>query len=239
MLSTNKERFKRQFHTQKSEYEEIIKNKYLYDIKTGVSGITVYVCCKLCRREKVENMLKAGLNLWYGEDQVCTLALLYNISSLYVSEDYDYYYVIHPKQVTQTPKTDLLKEQIRCWQRLKEVDKKELLLEQLPLRIVVNINNLAKRFVGMNVSFGQFKRVMKNLRDTEIIKDSLAKKTIKLKWNVRIVCYLFKFRLYYLLFGYLNLQKIVKKNLKPYDKFKHRYTEKISCRRATKRLCCK
>ncbi|MDO5760161.1 MAG: glycosyltransferase family 2 protein [Bacteroidota bacterium] len=195
--------------------EQIIKEKVLYDNDTQVSGIAIYLWGKLFRRKYVEKMLQAGLGLWYGEDQVCILQLLYNISSLYVSEDYDYYYIIHPEQVTQakTLRVDFLQEQIHCWQRLIEIDKKELLKEQLPKRIMVNINRFVKRFVDMNLRFEVFKQAMKNLRDMKILKPSFAKNTIKLKWNIQILFYLFKFRLYHSMFLYLKMQSRLKKNL--------------------------
>lgn len=195
----------------KQAIEEIIKNKLLFDNATQVSGIPIYLWGKLIKRNYVESMLKAGLGLWYGEDQVGVLHALYNISSLYVSEDYDYYYVIHPAQVTQLLRVDFLQEQILCWQKLVEIDKKQLLKEQLSLRIMVNINRFVKRFVDMNLKFSLFKQAMKNLRDMAILKPSFAKNTIKLKWNIQILFYLFKLRLYRSMFLYLKLQSVIKK----------------------------
>ncbi len=195
----------------KQAIEQIIKNKLLFDNATQVSGIPIYLWGKLIKRNYVAPMLKAGLGLWYGEDQVSVLQALYSISSLYISDDYDYYYVIHPAQVTQLLRVDFLQEQILCWQKLVEIDKKQLLKEQLSLRIMVNINRFVKRFVDMNLKFNLFKQAMKNLRDMAILKPSFAKNTIKLKWNIQILFYLFKLRLYRSMFLYLKLQSVVKK----------------------------
>lgn len=195
----------------KQAIEEIIKNKLLFDNTTQVSGIPIYLWGKLIKRNYVESMLKTGIGLWYGEDQVSVLQALYSISSLYVSDDYDYYYVIHPGQVTQLLRVDFLQEQILCWQKLVEIDKKQLLKEQLSLRIMVNINRFVKRFVDMNLKFSLFKQAMKNLRDMAILKPSFKRNTIKLKWNIQILFYLFKLRLYRSMFLYLKLQSVIKK----------------------------
>lgn len=195
----------------KQAIEQIVKNKLLFDNTTQVSGIPIYLWGKLIKRNYVEPMLKAGLGLWYGEDQVGVLQALYNVSSLYVSDDYDYFYVIHPAQVTQLLRIDFLQEQILCWQKLVEIDKKQLLQDQLSLRIMVNINRFVKRFMDMNLNFNLFKQAMKNLRDMNILKPLFAKNTIKLKWNIQILFYLFKLRLYRSMFLYLKLQSTIKK----------------------------
>ncbi len=195
----------------KQAIEQIIKSKLLFDTTTQVSGIPIYLWGKLIKRNYVEPMLKAGLGLWYGEDQVGVLQALYNVSSIYVSDDYDYFYVIHPAQVTQLLRIDFLQEQILCWQKLVEIDKKQLLQDQLSLRIMVNINRFVKRFMDMNLNFNLFKQAMKNLRDMNILKSLFAKNTIKLKWNIQILFYLFKLRLYRSMFLYLKLQSTIKK----------------------------
>ncbi|MBR1769128.1 MAG: glycosyltransferase, partial [Bacteroidales bacterium] len=191
----------------KERIKELLKTKYLYDKSSGKTGITVYLCTKLIKREFAEETLKAGLGLWYGEDQVGVTSLLLRINSLYVSRDYSYNYVIHTGQVTKKIDSSIWQAQTDCWQRIIDLDKECLLKEQLPLRMMLNINGVLGRMFKAGSSFKEFSSQMKLLRESPVMSILFKKKSIDLKYNLKILFYLMKFRLYLAEYIFLKITK--------------------------------
>ena len=186
--------------------DDLIENAFLYDKQTQTTGITVYLCTKLIKREFVRKTLQAGLNLWYGEDQAGVLQLLYDCCSVYVSHDYTYYYVIHNSQVTSIYKDNLLQGQIECWKRLKEIDYKHLLDKYFPIRIMLNLNNIISNKLLKHVhKFSEFKDKVKTIRNEEFLKDFFALKSLPLSMKMRIEFSLLKHKLFFCLYLFLLL----------------------------------
>lgn len=193
--------------------ENLLKTKYLYDSSTQKTGITVYLCTKLIKREFVEKILNTSLGLWYGEDQVAVTQLLYDVSSIFVSQDYTYNYIHHPAQVTSSLRTDYLHAQSLCWQRLLGIDTKTLLKNQLPQRMMLNINRFLMDFIKIKPTYIIFKQEIKNIRMEKTSMLLFSKKTINLSFFVKILFFMIKYKLYLCAFLYLNVKQRLKGSL--------------------------
>lgn len=197
----------------KQGIENLLETKYLYDSSTQKTGITVYLCTKLIKREFVEKILNASLGLWYGEDQVAVTQLLYDVSSIFVSQDYTYNYVHHLLQVTQQVRIDYLHTQSLCWQRLLKIDEKTLLKNQLPQRMMLNINRFLMDFIKIKPTYIIFKQEIKNIRMEKTSMLLFSKKTIDLTFFVKILFFMIKYKLYLCAFLYLNVKQRLKGSL--------------------------
>lgn len=193
----------------KEEIEEILRTNYLFDKRTYTTGITVYLCTKLVKRQFVRKSLERGLGLWYGEDQVGVTQLMYDIDSMYVSQDYTYFYVMNSSQATQKYNPELWQSQINCWKKMMEIDTKQLLSNQLPLRMMLNINNNLFSKLAPNLkSYASLKQNVLLFRDEEILKILFLKKKINLTKKINLVFFLLKHRLYFLLYFLLRLKNL-------------------------------
>lgn len=197
----------------KQGIENLLETKYLYDSSTQKTGITVYLCTKLIKREFVEKILGASLGLWYGEDQVAVTQLLYDVSSIFVSQDYTYNYVHHLLQVTRQVRIDYLHTQSLCWQRLLKIDEKTLLKNQLPQRMMLNINRFLMDFIKIKPTYIIFKQEIKNIRIEKTSMLLFSKKTIDLTFFVKILFFMIKYKLYLCAFLYLNVKQRLKGSL--------------------------
>lgn len=197
----------------KQGIENLLETKYLYDSSTQKTGITVYLCTKLIKREFVEKILNASLGLWYGEDQVAVTQLLYDVSSIFVSQDYTYNYVHHLLQVTRQVRIDYLHAQSLCWQRLLRIDTKTLLKNQLPQRMMLNINRFLMDFMQLKPSYKIFNQEIKNIRMEKTSMLLFSKKTINLSFFVKILFFMIKYNLYLCAFLYLNVKQRLKGSL--------------------------
>lgn len=197
----------------KQGIENLLETKYLYDSSTQKTGITVYLCTKLIKREFVEKILNASLGLWYGEDQVAVTQLLYDVSSIFVSQDYTYNYIHHLLQVTQQVRIDYLHVQSLCWQRLLKIDEKTLLKNQLPQRMMLNINRFLMDFIKIKPTYIIFKQEIKSIRMEKTSMLLFSKKTINLSFFVKILFFMIKYKLYLCAFLYLNVKQRLKGSL--------------------------
>ncbi|MDY6424414.1 MAG: glycosyltransferase family 2 protein [Bacteroidales bacterium] len=197
----------------KQGIENLLETKYLYDSSTQKTGITVYLCTKLIKREFVEKILNASLGLWYGEDQVAVTQLLYDVSSIFVSQDYTYNYIHHLLQVTRQVRIDYLHAQSLCWKRLLKIDEKTLLKNQLPQRMMLNINRFLMDFMQLKPSYKIFKQEIKNIRIEKTSMLLFSKKTIDLTFFVKILFFMIKYKLYLCAFLYLNVKQRLKGSL--------------------------
>ena len=191
--------------------DNFLKTKYLYDSTTQKTGITVYLCTKLIKREFVEKILNTSLGFWYGEDQAAVTQLLYDVSSLYVTQDYTYNYVHHPFQVTKQIRIDYLHAQCLCWQKLQKIDTKSLLKNQLPQRMMLNINRFLMDFMRIKPSYKIFKQEIKNIRIERTTEILFSKKTIGLTPFVNMLFFMIKHKLYLCALVYLKLKQKLKR----------------------------
>lgn len=115
----------------KSKLTSFIASDYLYCDELAHSGIPVFLCTKLIKRDLVAKGLEAGKGLWWGEDQIAFFQIITEANSLFVLNECLYYYVRHEGQATSIYKSSLWLNQLNTYLRYKEVDKNDLLKLQL------------------------------------------------------------------------------------------------------------
>ena len=115
----------------KSKLVSFIASDYLYCDRLAHSGIPVFLCTKLIKRDLVAQGLEAGKGLWWGEDQIAFFQIIMNANSLFVLNECLYYYVRHEGQATSIYNSSLWINQLNTYLRYKEVDKDNLLKLQL------------------------------------------------------------------------------------------------------------
>ena len=145
----------------------LLKTDFIFNKKTKIAGMNPFLCTKLIKRRFVNESLNSGKNLWYEEDLVGTLKLLYLINSMYILPTYLYHYVCHEGQVTRTFKPQLWDNFVSCWERINEIDHEGYLVKQFPQRALNSIFDILKK-CSVN-SYGYFKVFFKEIRSSEIV----------------------------------------------------------------------
>lgn len=113
----------------------LLQTDFLYNKEIGMSGMPVFLCTKMIRREYVKEMMETGSGLWYGEDLVSCYWLLQQISSIYISDEVHYFYICRAGQATEVLGYKRWDAHVAVWNRLKELDVNGYLNSQFPYRI--------------------------------------------------------------------------------------------------------
>lgn len=187
--------------------DELLKDNFLFDLKTQIAGMNLFLCTKLIKREFVLDALKKGEKLWHGEDMVAVLQLCYNISSMYVIDEPVYIYRRYSEQVTQKYRPDMWDNHVRCWKTLQEIDRYEYLKGQFPYRIVSIAGGLLLKCARQTGSIGAFMDLIKHIAESDIFKEielvDLVKFNLKSKLKFLLIKQHF-FRLYYVMLKVLR-----------------------------------
>lgn len=165
--------------------ENLLRTNFLYSHQLGMSEIPLYLWGKMIKRTFVENILNAGLGLWYGEDMVAIINLAQQVSTMFVSNESHYYYVIHEGQATK--KTDKIRwdANVRLWNRIDEVDVMQWFKDQLPNRMIVHLLKFLSESVEQK-SYRMFREDWIYVIYTKIIQDKILSYKFDLKnTNIR------------------------------------------------------
>lgn len=119
----------------KEQLRKFMSRNLLYDRETSVSGLPLFLCAKLYKRDILKNIISNGIGYWYGEDQIVIISMLYNINSLSFIEDRLYNYYHYDEHVSRKYREDKWDAVVSLWRRLLELDKDGLLANQLPYRM--------------------------------------------------------------------------------------------------------
>lgn len=184
------------------QIKTLITQQYLFNKQTGDSGMTIFLCTKLIKRDYVLDGLNAGSGLWWGEDQIASFYIISRIKSLFVLSDCLYYYVKHEGQATQVYKSSLWDNQLNTYERYKEIDKEGLLKDQLPLRtwkysIMINLNVKMPTTI---TNYSEFCKEMKRIDKNEAWIDLFNRMSIGYGWKNDIKFWILKLKLYRLFF---------------------------------------
>lgn len=149
----------------KEKIENLLKYNFLYDSRTGIAGYNLFLCTKIIKKDKVLQCLEKGKGLFYGEDQVSILCLLYNIDNMLILSDYLYYYRKRIGQATATYKSDLWINMDLYLKKLIDIDRKNFLEYQIAPRsfsMYCMLINMLFKEKSYNYSINEIKKY-KNL----------------------------------------------------------------------------
>lgn len=177
----------------------LLTNNFLYDERSGVASIPLFLWGKLFKKEFVSQALPLGKDLWYGEDMVTFFYILQRANSIYFSKEALYYYRQHDTQTIkqmERPRWDM---NIKLFQTLASIDQDNYLKEQLPLRILSQLREwLVARYLLSN-SFGEFKSDMVYALNNETMEKYFMHKDITTSnKRHRILAFLAQHKMYFL-----------------------------------------
>jgi len=179
----------------KISIHNILATKYLWDKTILCAGLPIFIWGKMMKREYVQDALKQGIGLWWGEDQVASFYILSHINAMYVLTDPLYYYVKHEGQATRVYNTSLWLNQFECWRRYKNIDTDNLLENQLPLRMWFTIKENFKKM--RSLTYSEFRHEMKMIHNYQIWKDFLNNSYLAQGKRETLAFFFLKYRLYY------------------------------------------
>lgn len=115
----------------RAKIEKLLSENFLFDKKTKIAGMSPFLCMKLIKKDYVREVLTIGKQLFYAEDQVGVLKLLYSIPSMYVMEEPLYFYIKRDGQATAKYNPKLWENIERYFEKIVEIDKKGYLQQQI------------------------------------------------------------------------------------------------------------
>lgn len=189
----------------RKQINALLKTDFLYNVKTHMAGMNVYLVMKLIKRQYVEEMLKQGLGLWYGEDMVCVLSLLYQIHNFYVIPDYLYIYRRYDDQVTHKMVPGLADGYEHTVDKICHIDKKKYLQKQIPYRCFNTLALLNRNMVWSGTSQAEFKRQLNRNYESSIGRFALEADPALYSFKDKIKLFLIKNRYLTLYFMLLKM----------------------------------
>ena len=205
----------------KKKIRELLAREFLYNKRTGLAGMTGYLCTKLFKRCFVQATLEVGKGLIHSEDQIGIFYMLYSINDMYVMQEPLYYYVVRQGQATRSYNAAYWKNFELFFSRLKEIDREHYLKAQIPDRAIMILKSLIKmEFTNDKISFFGRYRSVKNNISKELY--ALGKKadTSAMSWKGRLEYYLVIHRAFFL-YGFLLCLNKFLKTLVKYSNFAH------------------
>lgn len=184
----------------------LLTHNFLYDERSGVASIPLFLWGKLFKKECISQALPSGEDLWYGEDMVTFFYILQRANSIYFSKEAHYYYRQHDTQTIkqmERPRWDM---NIKLFQTFASIDQDNYLREQLPLRILSQLREwLVARHLVSN-SFGEFKADMVYALNNETMENYFMHKNIATSnKRHRILAFLAQHKMYFLYYMFLKV----------------------------------
>lgn len=120
----------------------LLSTNALYDVKNQRAGMPFELCGKLYRRDILEMALEEGIGIWYEEDMLITMKILYQLNSMAVLSDPFYVYYEREGQATKSYKVDIAKNFLQTLEKLQEIDHAGYMKGQLPFRTIVESSRI-------------------------------------------------------------------------------------------------
>ncbi len=122
----------------KHEIEDFLKTVFLFDHSIRKAGFPLYQWGKLIRKACICGCIEKGYGV-FAEDMVSVFCTLQNIHSMMMIDEPLYYYVSHEAQITNKSREELWNGFSATWKRMRELDKENYLVNQLPERMMYMI----------------------------------------------------------------------------------------------------
>ena len=176
-----------------------IEQHYFYDKETKGYGMTCFLWSKMVKRVFVENGLKHGLGLWFGEDQISMFHMLINCHTLCLISDRLYYYIKHEGQATQLYNYSLWESIIKISEKYQKMCNSIDLDQCLGLRTRTWLHikkTIYKKMLSANLTKQEFICHLKKMRSNSYMNDFFMSYTINddckgfIKyWLLKLKCY--------------------------------------------------
>jgi len=177
----------------KQEIEKHLQSSFLYDSHICMAGIPLYLSGKLFCRSVLKNALEKGLDIWYEEDLVSVVYVLYNIESLQVIDDGLYFYVMHEGQVTRKNPLDIALQMEKARERIRSFDTREILKDQLLFRCYGNLKDILSKLYRNDMPFPVFREFFRKSRMTTEMQDFFKSSYLPIRLTDKIAYNLLKY----------------------------------------------
>ena len=186
----------------RNEIDSLLKNRALYDLQRGIAGFSFEQCGKIYSRKYAAIALQFGLGLWFEEDMVGILKLLYTIPALAVLSDPIYLYRTRPGQATHLFKEDSFSNLLLTVQKFKTIDTRNIIGKQISYRFCSEVSMLLRKCVRSGRPFQEFRTLFSTIRKNKDFQDAMNSVSFgnSFKFNLKLL--LLKFdccRIYYLM----------------------------------------
>lgn len=184
---------------EKNDIINFLKRNYLHDISNNRTGMPLYLWGKLYKKNYLEKGLEAGLGLKLGEDQISLFFMLLNIDRITIIPEYLYDYIFHEGQATSKYRPDFWDNKLEVFRRYQEIDKDNLLENQLPLRMWrVLRNGVEQKMIPYLSSYEQFKTMVIPVLQDKTLKILFQKGFLPFGFKQNMKFWILKFKFYHL-----------------------------------------
>ncbi len=199
---------------EKKEIQRFLKYNFLHDTSNNRTGMPLYLWGKLYKRKYLEEGLKAGLGLKLGEDQISLFYMLLKIDRITIIPDYLYDYIFHEGQATANYRPDFWDNKLEVFRRYQEIDKDNLLKDQLPLRMWrVLINGIEQKMIPYLSSYEIFKDMVIPVLQDKTFKSLFCRRKLPYGLKKNIKFWTLKYKLYYLYY-FIYIKRIYQRKEK-------------------------
>lgn len=141
----------------------LLATNALYDVKYQRAGVSFELWGKLYQRDILRLALQEGIGIWFEEDMLITLKIMYHLNSMVVLSDPFYLYYERIGQATKSYKVDIAKNFLKTLEKIQEIDHAGYLKKQLPLRIIVESSRILSICERQSEGREKFKCVFQEL----------------------------------------------------------------------------
>ena len=194
---------------------DLLSKNILHDESLKRSGMPLYLCGKLFKRDVVANALQKGLGLKFEEDLITVLYMLvYKIKSMVILEAPYYYYIHHDTQVTSKKLHELWPSLVKVWNIIDNMD-----VEGFSSQLASRIWNTLKPSIydkpsdwGGIVNDNKFVQTFHALRNSAVVERNIWNNEnlpVRIKRHPHYI--LLKYRLYWLDYVFYYLIWVIKR----------------------------
>ena len=150
---------------------DILTTDFLYDYDKNNNAYNLGLCCKMIERGYLDGAMENARGLWIGEDLIANLSIAYRIPSMYILNEFLYFYVQHESQSTRNGSLHAWENQVEQWNRIMELDRNHYLSKQIPYRILMLTQIFVRNNVEhANLTIDTFEQNMGKAMDYDILK---------------------------------------------------------------------
>ena len=198
----------------KQGISDFIAHHYFYDEECKDFGMTNFLCTKMVKKYYIEDGLKEGIGLWFGEDQISVFAMLQQINLLYLISDRMYYYIRYPEQATKKYDFSLWLSIIAMLERYRDLDKYRIAKDGLRKRTWLYIRrNIYQLMIPYNIDMYTFTDHLSKARKTSYMREFFQPFNIPFGFKENVKYWLLKLKFFRLFYFITHLKSVKNRTL--------------------------
>lgn len=187
------------------DLSDFIGNHYFYDKSCKGFGMTNMLWSKMVLRKYVQEGLKQGVGMWFGEDQIAMFSMLYKVQKLCLISDRLYYYMHYKGQATQRYNKSLWDSLIKMFETYQSLDIKRMAQNGLRIRTWLYIyRTIHNKMISSRINRDDFIEHLSYVREQAYMKEFYRPLSIGMGWKNEVRYWLLKMNflsIYYSLYA--------------------------------------